>query len=157
VGTLYELRASSPQLKLWQNLGPEAYWLKTVRNGGLNYTVVTGATDRGVLYGAFGLLRKIALKQPLADLDEVQSPSSPVRWINHWDNLNGTIERGYGGPSIFWEKAKVREDLSRVRDYARMLASVGINACSINSVNTDVRVITPEYLPQVARVAAEFR
>jgi alpha-glucuronidase len=131
--------------------------LKTVRNGSVNYTVVTAATDRGVLYGAFGLLRKIATKQPVADLDEIQTPSAPVRWINHWDNLNGTIERGYGGPSIFWEKGKVREDLSRVRDYARMLASVGINACSINNVNADTRVITPEYLPQIARIAAEFR
>jgi alpha-glucuronidase len=110
-----------------------------------------------VLYGAFGLLRKIALKQPLADLDEIQTPAAQVRWINHWDNLNGTIERGYGGPSIFWEKGKVPEDLSRVRDYARMLASIGINACSINNVNADTRVITPEYLAQIARIAAEFR
>ncbi len=157
LGTIYELRASSPQLRLMQNLAPDAYWLKTVQNGGLNYTVVTGSTDRGVLYGAFALLRKIALRQSVANLDEVQTPASPVRWINHWDNLNGTIERGYGGPSIFWENGKVREDLSRVRDYARMLASVGINACTINNVNADTRVITAEYLPQIARIAAEFR
>ena len=157
LGTLYELRASSPQLKLWMNLAPDAYWLKTVRNGEVHYTVVTAMTDRGVLYGAFGLLRKIALKQPLDELDEVQTPAVQVRWVNHWDNPNGTIERGYGGPSIFWEGGHVREDLSRVRDYARMLASIGVNACSINNVNADIRVITPEFLPQVARIAAEFR
>jgi alpha-glucuronidase len=71
--------------------------------------------------------------------------------------LDGTIERGYAGKSIFWENRHVTSDLARVRDYARLMASIGINGCSINNVNADVRVITPEYLPEVARIAAEFR
>ena len=98
------------------SLDGDGYWLKTVRAGATRYTVVTAATDHGVLYGSFALLRKIALGEPVAELDEKQAPSAPVRWVNHWDNLNGSIERGYGGPSIFWENGRARADLARVGD-----------------------------------------
>jgi alpha-glucuronidase len=82
---------------------------------------------------------------------------APVRWINHWDNLDGTIERGYGGRSIFWDKGQVRTDLTRVTEYGRLLASLGINACSVSNVNADPRLLTSEYLPQLARIAEVFR
>ena len=81
----------------------------------------------------------------------------PVRWVNQWDNLDGSIERGYGGRSIFWEGGHARTDLSRVRDYGRLLASVGINGCSINNVNSDLRILTPETIAQAARIADAFR
>src|SRR6185312_903552 len=113
--------------------------------------------DHGVLYGTFALLRKIALGEPIRDLDETQTPYAPVRWVNQWDNLNGTIERGYGGRSIFFDDNNVRTDLSRASDYARLLASLGINGCAINNVNADPRILTPEFLPQLARIAAAFR
>jgi alpha-glucuronidase len=71
--------------------------------------------------------------------------------------VNGSIERGYGGRSIFWENGRVREDLSRVREYARLLASLGINGCSINNVNADPRTLAPDFLPQIARIADAFR
>jgi alpha-glucuronidase len=157
LGTLDELRRSASPLPLAGTLAQDGYWLKTIQSGNLRYTVVAGANDRGVLYGSFALLRKIATKETVDALDEKQEPYNQIRWLNHWDNLNGSIERGYGGPSIFWEKDHVREDLSRVSDYARLLASVGINACSINNVNADKRLLTPEYLPQIARIAAAFR
>ncbi len=131
--------------------------LKTVRSGGPRYMVVTAHNDRGVLYGAFALLRKIALGEPVADLDERHTPYDPVRWINQWDNLDGSIERGYGGRSIFWENQLAREDLSRVSDYGRLLASLGINGCSINNVNVNPRILAPDFLPQVARIAEAFR
>jgi alpha-glucuronidase len=86
-----------------------------------------------------------------------ETPFAPIRILNHWDNLNGTIERGYAGRSIFWEGDHVLEDLSRVKDYARLMASVGINGCSINNVNADARVVTPAYLKEVARIADVFR
>ncbi len=79
-------------------------------------------------------------------LDEKQSPAAPVRWVNQWDNLDGTIERGYGGRSIFWENGHARADLTRVREYGRLLASLGINGCSINNVNADPRILTPEFI-----------
>ncbi len=119
------------------------------------HLVITAANDRGVLYGAFTLLRRIALREPVLTVRE--EPYAPVRWINHWDNLDGTIERGYGGRSIFFEANNVREDLSAVRDYARLLASLGINGCSINNVNANIRAISTEFLPQLQRIAAEFR
>src|ERR1700683_378539 len=132
-------------------------WLRTVAVGPLHYTVVAAANNRGVLYGAFALLRKIALGESIANLDEKQSPSVPVRWVNQWDNLTGAIERGYGGLSLFWENMHAREDLSRVNDYGRMLASLGINGCAINNVNANPRVLAPDFIPQIARIADAFR
>jgi alpha-glucuronidase len=157
IGTLDELRKSAPQLSLTANLTPDAFWLKSSRVNGSAYTIVTAQNDRGVLYGAFALLRKIATGDPIIDLDEKQTPASPIRWINHWDNIDGTIERGYGGPSIFWENGHVRESLDRVRDYGRLLASVGINGISINNVNANTRFLETDMLAQVARVADAFR
>ena len=134
-------------------LRPDAYWLRTV-NGNI---IITAATDRGVLYGAFALLRKISLGEPINNFDEQQTPHVPIRWVNQWDRLDGSIERGYGGRSIFWENGRVRTDLTRVSEYARLLASLGINGCAINNVNADKRILSPEFLPQIAAIAGALR
>ena len=139
------------------HLAPDAFWLKSAADGPLHYTVVTASNDRGVLYGAFALLRRIALGEAITDLDLRETPYAPVRWVNQWDRLNGTIERGYGGNSIFWEDGHVRQDLTRVADYGRLLASLGINGCSINNVNADLKILTPELVPQIARIADAMR
>ncbi len=157
MGTLEELRHAAPELKLAAEVLPDAFWLKTVSSGDRRYTVITGADERGVLYGAFALLRKIGLGEQVGDLDEKQTPYEPVRWVNQWDNLDGTIERGYGGRSIFWDNLHTREDLSRVTDYGRLLASLGINGCSINNVNVNPKILSPDFLPQVARIANALR
>ena len=135
------------------NLKPDGYELKTA--GGK--IVITGADDPGVLYGAFALLRKVALGESIADLDEKSEPRVPVRWVNHWDNLDGTIERGYGGRSIFWDNGASRADLARVNDYGRMLASLGINGTSINNVNVNPRILAPDFLPEIVRIANTLR
>src|SRR5262245_47790290 len=157
LGTLDDLRKSAPQLSLAADLVPDAYWLKTVQRDGATFTVITAQNDRGVLYGAFALLRKIAIGDPIINLDEKQTPAAAIRWVNHWDNIDGTIERGYGGPSIFWENGRLRESLDRVRDYGRMLASIGINGVSINNVNANTRFLEPELISQVRRVADTLR
>jgi alpha-glucuronidase len=144
--------ADLPQFHLSASLKPDGYLLKTVKVDEVTYTIVAAVNDLGVLYGTFALLRKIAIGESIAELDEQQSPSAPVRWVNHWDNLDGSIERGYGGRSIFWENQHVRADLTRVSDYGRMLASLGINGCSINNVNAD-----PDFMPRVTRIADAFR
>src|SRR5579871_2430202 len=154
MGTLAEL---GPRLSLSATLEPDGYWLKTATANGVRYTVITGQNDRGVLYGAFALLRKIALGESVDNLDEKQSPAATIRWVNQWDNLDGTIERGYGGQSIFWDGGHVRADLSRVSEYARLLASLGINGCSITNVNADPRVLASDFIPQIARVADVMR
>jgi alpha-glucuronidase len=157
LGTLSDLARTAPKLGLSAELVPDAFWLKTVRSGSMRYTVVAAANDRGVLYGAFALLRKMALGESMADLDQMDPPYAPVRWVNQWDNLDGSIERGYGGRSIFWDGLHAREDLTRVSDYGRMLASLGINGCSINNVNVNPRILAPDFLPNVARIAEAFR
>ncbi len=86
-----------------------------------------------------------------------RSRGSPVRWVNHWDNLDGSIERGYGGRSIFWDNGAARADLSRVNDYGRMLASLGINGASINNVNVNPRILAPDFLPEIVRIANTLR
>src|SRR5450759_803170 len=149
LGTLSDLKQAAPQLRLEAALPLDGYWLTTASAGGVSYTVITAANDRSVLYGVFGFLRKIALGEPVAALHEKQSPYAPVRWVNEWNNLDGSIERGYGGRSIFWDKLQAREDLSRVGEYGRLLASLGISACSINNVNANPRVLAADFTPQV--------
>jgi len=157
LGTLATMRKSLPQFQLTGTLGEDGYWLKTIFVDGMRYTIVTAENDRGVLYGAFSLLRKIALGESVENLDEKQSPYAPVRWVNQWDNLDGSIERGYGGRSIFWENRLARADLTRVNAYGRMLASLGINGCAINNVNSDPRILAPEFIPEAVRIADAFR
>jgi alpha-glucuronidase len=135
------------------SLAPDAFRLETA---GRN-TTITGGNDRGALYGVFAYLRKIALSEPVNALGETQTPRVPTRWVNEWNNIDGSIERGYGGRSIFWADGKAREDLSRVNDYGRLLASLGINGCSINNVNVNPRVLAPDFLPEVKRIAAALR
>jgi alpha-glucuronidase len=129
------------------NLPPDAFRLEP--------TTITGGNDTGALYGVFAYLRKIATGEPITA--ETQAPRVPTRWVNEWNNLDGSIERGYGGRSIFWENGKAREDLTRVGEYGRLLASLGINGCSINNVNVNPRVLAPDFLPEVKRIAAALR
>jgi alpha-glucuronidase len=157
LGTLGEVRAAFPAVALAPISAEDGYSLQTITLNGHPSFLITAMNDRGVLYGVFALLSKIALGAPIPQMNEQQVPYAPTRWVNQWDNLDGTIERGYGGRSIFFENGHVLADLSRASDYARLLASVGIHGCAINNVNADPRILTPEFIPQLARVAAAFR
>jgi alpha-glucuronidase len=157
LGTIAEVKKALPSAALPASLKADGFHITWARAGAKSYLVVAGADERGVLYGTFALLRTVSLRKPIVGLKETQEPSAPVRWVNEWNNLDGSIERGYGGRSIFFEGNNVRQDLSRVREYARMLASLGINGCNINNVNANIRAISTEFLPQVARVAEVFR
>src|SRR3974377_408121 len=157
LGTARAFRESLPELALSVDSAYDGYWLKTVTFHGVRHILIAAPNDRGVLYGSFAFLRRIALGESITDFDEKQSPYAPIRWVNQWDNLDGSIERGYGGRSIFWENGRAREDLTRVSDYGRLLASLGINGCSINNVNADQRVLASDFIPQVARIAGDLR
>ncbi|MFF2452256.1 alpha-glucuronidase family glycosyl hydrolase [Isoptericola sp. NPDC058082] len=123
--------------------------------GGGRRVVVAGNTDRGVLAGAFHLVRLLQLETPLARLSADESPRTPLRMMNHWDNLDGSIERGYAGTSIFdWDALPEVSD--RVVDYARAMASVGVNASVVNNVNANVGFITSDMLPRLAPLAKLF-
>lgn len=157
LGTLGSLKAIEPGLRPRQALTPDAFWIKSAHVHGSPAIIITAVNDRGVLYGVFALLSKIAQGQSVTSIDEVKQPFAPIRWVNQWDNLNGSIERGYGGPSIFFADGKVREDLSRAGEYARLLASIGINGCTVNNVNAATAVLADEFIPQLARIADAFR
>lgn len=157
LGTVGEVQAQFPQWKPVGQLRPDGYCLTTLRADRHTYWIIAGSGPRGVLYGTFHLLQKIAERENVSLLHESESPSAPVRWVNQWDNLDGSIERGYAGRSIFFENGAVRPNLSRAGDYARLLASVGINGCTVNNVNADPRMLTPGMIRQVARIADAFR
>jgi alpha-glucuronidase len=158
LGTLSALRADAPELLEHADLHEDGFSLATERLHGFPCLIVTATTDRGVLYGVFALLSKIARGESiLAELHETHQPYAPIRWVDQWDNLDGHIERGYAGPSIFFENGGVRADLTRAGEYARLLASIGINGCAINNVNANPRVLEDSFLPQLARVAEVFR
>ncbi|HOK42646.1 MAG TPA: alpha-glucuronidase family glycosyl hydrolase [Thermoclostridium caenicola] len=137
-------------------LGDEGFILKTCKDA----ILIAGKTDRGVLYGTFAFLRCLQVGIKPEDLSRMENPAAGIRMINHWDNLDGSIERGYAGNSIFFRDNQFIADKSRVRDYARLLSSVGINGISINNVNVharETRLITRELLPEVAELAGIFR
>jgi alpha-glucuronidase len=145
LGTIASIQAAAPEWRARNTLRAGGFLLTTARIRGFDCVIVAGGDENGVLYGSFALLRKIALGDDLKALNDREEPSAPLRWINQWDNINGTIERGYGGPSIFFDRGKVRDDLSRVSEYGRLLASLGINGCSVNNVNADTRCWTKAF------------
>ena len=134
-------------------LGDEGYVIRTARIDGMPVTVVASSGEAGALYGAFHVLRLIQTGLPLAPLDITGRPRLARRLLNHWDNLDGSIERGYAGRSFFWPD---RAD-ARVVDYARANASIGINGTVINSVNANPQSLTPAMLEKAAAIAGLLR
>lgn len=121
---------------------------------------IIGNSDQGTLYGVFHLLRLMQMQEDIRSLSIKEQPTNPFRMINQWDNLDGSVERGYSGNSIFYENGEIVKDKSRIKDYARFLSSVGINAISINNVNVweeETYFITKKYLPEIAEIASIFR
>ena len=137
--------------------GEEGYIIRSIRQGRRNITVVASDGDRGVLYGAFRLLRIRSTGSPVENLSVTEKPATGLRLLNHWDNLDGTVERGYAGSSI-WNWHLLPGYISpRYRDYARANASVGINGTVITNVNANALVLTPQYLAKVAALADVMR
>jgi alpha-glucuronidase len=164
LGTLAEIRKAAPPLAPAGALGAEGYCIRRVAAYGTRHLVIAGADERGVLYGSFALLRKIAAGEPIRDLDETQAPSASVRWLNLWDFVGVPQVAGappssmpIGGASVLWENGRARQDLSRLYDFARLLASVGINGCAVSIVNAEPRLLDPDFLPELKRVADVFR
>ncbi|MFC4321170.1 alpha-glucuronidase family glycosyl hydrolase [Litchfieldia salsa] len=144
----------------FQNLNEEGYIITSFHSGSQRQLLIVGKTDIGVLYATFHLLRLIKMEENLDDLYIVESPKNQIRMINEWDNMDGSIERGYAGDSIYYENNRFTGDVDRLKDYARLLSSVGINGVSINNVNVheiETNLITSRFLPDVARVAEIFR
>jgi len=149
--------ATIRQLRLpLSRLGPEGYLIRSVRLRGWDVTVIAGNSDAGVVYGAFALLRRMQMRQPLTNLDLSDAPKLKLRVLNHWDNLNGSVERGYAGSSL-WDWKQLPTVDSRMIDYARANASIGINGTVLNNVNASADILTPPYLMKVKALADAFR
>lgn len=112
----------------------------------------------GILYGAFELIRQLRLGKNLEGMELTKEPAMPLRMLNHWDNMDGSIERGYSGNSFFFENNEILVT-DRIVTYARLLASVGINASVINNVNVKdsaTWLITDRYFERLSRLSEIF-
>ena len=147
---------ASLQLDL-RSLGGEGYLLRSLTHKGQRITVIAANTDIGALYGTFHFLRLLQTLQPLEHLDITSSPRLQRRILDHWDNLDRTMERGYAGESI-WDWHKLPDYLDpRYTDYARACASVGINGMVPNNVNASAVSLTHPYLEKLAALAGVLR
>ncbi|MFD2332683.1 alpha-glucuronidase family glycosyl hydrolase [Cohnella sp. GCM10020058] len=138
-------------------LGEEGYAIRTGANGSV---YLLGGGAKGALYAAFGFIRLLQMGGDIRGLRMVERPAYPLRMIDHWDNADGSVERGYAGGSLFFEAGRLGGRIGRIRDYARLQASIGINAVAINNVNVhakETRLLAPERLDEVAGVAEIFR
>ena len=135
-----------PELK---RFGPEGFRIRTIRN----VIVIASTTDIGALYGAFHFLRLLQTEQPIDRLQIDQQPALKLRLLDHWDNLDGSIERGYAGKSLWMGM----DNHQRLLDYARANASIGINGSVLNNVNANSEFLTAKYLNKFAAIADVFR
>lgn len=128
---------------------------------------IIASSSIGILYGAYDLLR-LQETGNLSHLSKTEKPAVNLRILNHWDNLDGSIERGYAGKSIWkWDEIildkagefkNISKDLrNRLITYARSNASIGINGAVLNNVNASPQMMTSEYLHKVKVITDIFR
>ncbi len=143
--------------KDFSKITDEGFIIKSIILKGKKQIIITGKTDIGVLYGVFNFLRLIQTNKSIENLSIVDAPKLKVRVLNHWDNLDRTVERGYSGSSI-WDWHRLPDYIDqRYIDYARANASIGINGTVLNNVNANALILTPYYLEKVKALANVFR
>lgn len=139
------------------SINEEGYLILTTNLNKKKVIVITSKSDIGVLYGVFHFLRLIQTHSSIENLKIISSPKIKLRVLNHWDNLNRTVERGYAGFSI-WDWHKLPDYIDpRYKDYARANASIGINGTVLTNVNANAWVLIHDYLLKVAALANVFR
>lgn len=152
--TIYILKDSPGNNKV---LGTEGFSIQTMQMDGMPVIAITANTDIGILYGVFHFLRLLQTRQPVQQLSVTGIPKIQHRILNHWDNLNRTVERGYAGISIWnWHTLPDYID-KRYVDYARANASIGINGVVLTNVNANSLALTKPYLEKVKALADVFR
>ena len=166
IGTFKDLSKEDVQLdaESLKQISQEGFYIKSEKSR----IIISGKTEKGLLYGVFHFLRLMQTNQSISALNITENPTIKHRLLNHWDNPGkipegrSSVERGYGGDSIFkWGDLEGNEQ--RYIDYARMLASTGINGSVINNVNTAKKglegwkLLTPEYLLKLKYLAGIFR
>ena len=137
-----------------KNLGDEGFLIKSIES---NNIIITGNTDVGILYGVFRFIQQIQQEKNISKLEIADAPKTKIRILNHWDNLDRTVERGYAGFSL-WDWFRLPDVIDpRYSDYARANASIGINGTVITNVNANALILTPLYLEKIAKLADVFR
>ncbi|MGB5782633.1 MAG: alpha-glucuronidase family glycosyl hydrolase [Eudoraea sp.] len=141
----------------FEQIGKEGFIIKSVSVDGKNILLISANEDIGILYGVFKFLQLMKMQKSLEGVNLIEAPKIELRMLNHWDNLDRTIERGYAGFSLWnWQKLPKYID-QRYKDYARANASIGINATVLTNVNANALVLTSAYLEKVAALADVFR
>lgn len=141
----------------FNEINNEGFIIKTILIKGKNHIVITGKTDVGVLYGVYNFLQLLQTNKSIEKLNIIDSPKLKIRVLNHWDNLDRTVERGYAGSSI-WDWHRLPDYIDqRYIDYARANASIGINGTVLNNVNANALILAPQYLEKVEALATVFR
>lgn len=157
LGTPQSSAQLAPYRKDLDSLGAEGYLLRQTQLAGRDVLLVAAREDIGVLYGVFHLLRLLQTGVPLQGLEVRESPKLKLRLLNHWDNLDRYVERGYAGSSLWdWQTLPDWRD-PRYTDYARANASLGINGTVLNNVNANALSLTRPYLLKAAALAEVFR
>lgn len=151
------LLAGTEVKKLLAQTGEEGFIILSQNINGQKRIIISGNTDKAVLYGAFHFLRLIQTEQAIHNLQVVSVPKVKLRMLNHWDNMNRTVERGYAGFSLWnWHTLPGYID-PRYIDYARANASIGINGTVLTNVNANATILTKNYLEKVKALADAFR
>jgi hypothetical protein len=151
-----DIHDESPFFRLFW-MTTDAFVIDSVAVDARRALAISSFTDAGVLYGVFHFLRHLQTGRPLDAIDAASGPRIGLRMLDHWDNLDGSIERGYAGRSL-WRWDELPDTVSpRMRDYARANASIGINAVALNNVNASAQILTPATLRKVAALADVFR
>lgn len=159
---LFELFVAKEGDPAMNALLPENYHKKTGPEGfGILYhknkILLWAKEDIGLLYGSFHLLRMLQLEKNIEEFEVLENPKLKIRLLNHWDNLDRTVERGYAGFSIWnWHQLPEYRD-SRYKAYARANASIGINGAVVTNVNSNSLIFRKDYLEKAAALAEEFR
>src|SRR5687768_12008544 len=156
-GKSYGLTIGSAERKANSNLGQEGFAINSGTIGVKPVIYIYANTDIGLLYGVFHLIRLMQTGQSIEKLNIISTPKLKLRLLNHWDNLNRTVERGYAGFSI-WDWHKLPDFIDkRYIDYARANASIGINGTVLTNVNANAVILTRPYLEKVKALADVFR
>jgi alpha-glucuronidase len=152
VGTVDAYNAAYGNLTDTESLEDDGFLL----NSASDKVVILGRNERGALYGAFEYLSQLARNNLTAGV-YMSNPQVPIRWTNEWDNMDGSIERGYGGASNYFKGGYVVDNVTRAAEYARLLASVGINGVIVNNVNANATLLSDRNVEGLGRLADAMR
>jgi len=152
VGTVDAYTKAYGDFDEFEDLEEDGFYVSTEDRN----VVIVGQNERGALYGAFEYLSRLAQGNFEED-SYVDNPHAPIRWVNQWDNLDGSIERGYAGQSIFFRNGFVVDNVTRVAEYARLLASIRINGIVVNNVNANATLLSTRNIDGLGRLADAIR